>query len=91
MPDGDLISVRLPGTFGRKWRIGAPQIRPKKSGRRIALPPQLVSTGVLCRKASLSICLTMKSATLAREMNPVCTENPIRIDWGRESPNVGAQ
>jgi hypothetical protein len=22
---------------------------------------------------------------------PVCTENPIRIDWGRESPNVGAQ
>jgi hypothetical protein len=31
---------------------------------------QLVSTGVLCRKASLSICLTMKSATLAREMNP---------------------
>ena len=22
---------------------------------------------------------------------PVCTENPISIDWGRESPNVGAQ
>jgi hypothetical protein len=21
----------------------------------------------------------------------VCTENPIRIDWDRESPNVGAQ
>jgi hypothetical protein len=21
----------------------------------------------------------------------VYTENPIRIDWGRESPNVGAQ
>jgi hypothetical protein len=21
----------------------------------------------------------------------VCTENPIRIDWRRESPNVGAQ
>jgi hypothetical protein len=21
----------------------------------------------------------------------VCTENLIRIDWGRESPNVGAQ
>jgi hypothetical protein len=21
----------------------------------------------------------------------VCTENSIRIDWGRESPNVGAQ
>jgi len=20
----------------------------------------------------------------------VCTENPIRIDWGRESPNVSA-
>jgi non-homologous end joining protein Ku len=31
---------------------------------------QLVSTGVLCRKASLSICLTRKSATSAREMNP---------------------
>ena len=24
-------------------------------------------------------------------MLPVCTENPIRIDWGRESPNVGAR
>jgi DNA invertase Pin-like site-specific DNA recombinase len=23
--------------------------------------------------------------------NPVCTENLIRIDWGRESPNVSAQ
>jgi hypothetical protein len=22
---------------------------------------------------------------------PVCTENLIRIDWGRESPNVSAQ
>jgi hypothetical protein len=22
---------------------------------------------------------------------PVCTENPIRIDWRRESPNVSAQ
>ena len=31
---------------------------------------QPVSTGVLCRKASLSICLTRKSATSARETNP---------------------
>jgi hypothetical protein len=31
---------------------------------------QLVSTGVLRRKASSSICLTRKSATSAREMNP---------------------
>src|SRR5215468_8012728 len=31
---------------------------------------ELVSTGVLCRKASSSICLTRKSATSAREMNP---------------------
>src|SRR5260370_35445557 len=31
---------------------------------------QLVSTGVLCRKVSSSICLTRKSATSAREMNP---------------------
>src|SRR6516225_9036667 len=34
------------------------------------LNSQLVSTGVLCRKAPLSICLTRKSATSAREMNP---------------------
>src|SRR6266446_5706713 len=31
---------------------------------------QLVSTGVLRRKASSWICLTRKSATSAREMNP---------------------
>src|SRR5438876_11779967 len=31
---------------------------------------QVVSTGVLCRNASSSICLTRKSATSAREMNP---------------------
>ena len=31
---------------------------------------QLVSTGVLCRNASSSICLTRKSATSAREMYP---------------------
>src|SRR5262249_37686242 len=31
---------------------------------------ELVSTGVLCRKVSSSICLTRKSATSAREMNP---------------------
>jgi hypothetical protein len=31
---------------------------------------QLVNTGVLRRKASSSICLTRKSATSAREMNP---------------------
>ena len=31
---------------------------------------QLMSTGVLCRKASSSICLMRKSATSAREMNP---------------------
>ena len=29
-----------------------------------------MSTGVLCRKVSSSICLTRKSATSAREMNP---------------------
>src|SRR5262245_14149540 len=34
------------------------------------LNSQFVSTGVLCRKAPLSICLTRKSATSAREMNP---------------------
>src|SRR5262249_54808573 len=31
---------------------------------------QLVSTGGLCRKVLSSICLTRKSATSAREMNP---------------------
>src|SRR5215813_8602152 len=31
---------------------------------------QLVRTGALCRNASSSICLTRKSATSAREMNP---------------------
>ena len=39
------------------------QRRPRRSR-------QLVSTGVLCRKASSSICLMRKSATSAREMNP---------------------
>src|SRR5262249_12917128 len=33
-------------------------------------PRQPVRTGVLYRKASSSICLTRKSATSAREMNP---------------------
>ena len=40
-----------------------------------------------------------KAATLLNEtIKPitavapaVCTENPIRIDWGRESPNVSIQ
>ena len=34
---------------------------------------QLVRTGALCRNASSSICLTRKSATSAREMNPHVT------------------
>jgi hypothetical protein len=60
----------------------APPIRPdmifgkgqelchRQRARRLLRSRQLVSTGVLCRKASSSICLTRKSATSAREMNP---------------------
>jgi hypothetical protein len=33
----------------------------------------------------------MRFATGADHDGAVCTENPIRIDWRRESPNVGAQ
>src|SRR5437763_16583191 len=38
--------------------------------RDASITRQLVSTGILCRKASSSICLTRKSATSTREMNP---------------------
>ena len=37
---------------------------------------------------TLAISLSVLTAGLA---SIVCTENPIRIDWGRESPNVSAQ
>jgi hypothetical protein len=32
-----------------------------------------------------------RSAARRSQGEAVCTENPIRIDWGRESPNVSAQ
>src|SRR5262249_49340187 len=44
-------------------------MRPR-SPRRLRRSRQLMSTGVLCRKASSSICLMRKFATSAREMNP---------------------
>ena len=44
--------------------------RDEAATRRLRRSRQLVSTGVLCRKASSSICLTRNSATSAREMNP---------------------
>ena len=41
-----------------------------RAAQRLRHSRQIVTTGVLCRKASSSICLTRKSATSAREMNP---------------------
>jgi hypothetical protein len=35
--------------------------------------------------------LICERAALPKLYEAVCTENPIRIDWRRESPNVGAQ
>ena len=61
---GDYVGVmRAPVTPVTCDRRGA-------QPRRLRRSRQLVSTGVLCRKASSSICLTRKSATSAREMNP---------------------
>jgi hypothetical protein len=44
------------------------------------------------KKRERGIAETNNSPARVRELlGPVCTENPIRIDWGRESPKVSAQ
>jgi hypothetical protein len=61
---------------GGRREKGVPSVMKTPSRDEAARPDgcrrlrQLVSTGVLYRKASSSICLTRKSATSAREMNP---------------------
>ena len=54
--------------YRRHWRYRLQALEP--GNRRLRRSRQLVSTGVLYRKASSSICLTRKSATLARDMKP---------------------
>jgi len=64
---------------GLRLRIRGSKTDQERQGATVAVAPgsstycvdhQLVRTGALCRKASSSICLTRKSATSAREMNP---------------------
>jgi hypothetical protein len=56
------------------------------SAEKAALRHQVVVLHRIVHGISLPLlCASSSTARL------VCTESPIRIDWGRESPNVGAQ
>jgi hypothetical protein len=72
-----MLILKKTATFDRQprqwvslaFRIAAIPSANSSPGR-LQRPRQLVSTGVLCRKGVTPICLTRKSATSAREMNP---------------------
>ena len=61
-----------------------------------ALPPIATAKAdieTMCRHVVLSITVLLRKLELRliEPMPPVCTENVIRIDWLKESPNVMAR
>ena len=72
-----VAQVVQPETILRWHRAGFKAFWRWKSRKRVGRP-----------KIDRSLCDLIRR--MSKE-NPVCTENLIRIDWGRESPNVSAQ